>query len=234
MASSKAVDDQSSHTELDSNKKHANFRLFERCSGGVLNLRFDSPVLEGYYTLCSFPHSLFRFRIAVSYFALVCAAWMIFFAVAGTEQWMVYVSGAAIGLVIAVILFGLTCLKLVFEKNCLVFYIIVSLFFSLLFLLPFIPSTTGASSAFNASLIVQLLLMIYINIPLRLWQVILIGGPVSIIHIILSCTVGGSANPRLACIYILMHCCVHMIGFIQHILSQVSCSFSSFHLCCSE
>ncbi|VDD84042.1 unnamed protein product [Mesocestoides corti] len=198
-----------------------NFHLFERCSGGVLNLRFDSSVLESYYTLCSFPHSLSRFRIAVSYFALVCAAWLIFFATAGTEQWMIYVAGAAAGLVVAIVLFGLTCSRVIFEKNFLVLYIILALFFSLLFLLAFVPPTVGVSSAFNASLIVQLLLVIYINIPLRLWQVILICGPVSIIHVILSCTVCGRINARLICIYILLHLCTHMIGFAQHILSQV-------------
>nr|CUU99763.1 hypothetical transcript [Hymenolepis microstoma] len=197
------------------------FHLFERCSGGVLNLRFDSTVLESYYTLCSFPHSLSRFRIAVSYFALVCATWMVFFAVTGTEQWAVYVAGTAIGLIVAIILLILTCSKVIFEKNFLVLYIILALFFSLLFLLAFVPSTVGVSSAFNSSLIVQLLLTLYINIPLRLWQVILIGGPVSLIHTILSCTVCGKINARLVCIYVLLHCCTHMVGFVQHILSQV-------------
>ncbi|VDO03766.1 unnamed protein product [Rodentolepis nana] len=96
-----------------------------------------------------------------------------------------------------------------------------ALFFSLLFLLAFVPSTVGVSSAFNSSLIVQLLLTLYINIPLRLWQVILIGGPVSLIHITLSCTVCGKINARLVCIYVLLHCCTHMVGFVQHILSQV-------------
>lgn len=201
---------------------HFKFHLFERCSGGVLNLRFDSAVLESHYTLCSLPHSLSRFRVAVSYFALVCTTWMIFFAVAGTEQWMIYVAGAATGLIVAIILFGLTCSKIIFEKNFLVLYIILALFFSLLFLLAFVPSTVGVSSAFNASLIVQMLLIIYINIPLRLWQVILIAGPVSLIHIILSCTVCGKVNAGLICIYILLHCCTHMIGFVQNILSQVS------------
>lgn len=198
-----------------------NFRLFERCSGGLLNLRFDSSVLESYYNRCSFPHSLFRFRVAVSYFALVCFAWLIFFIFAGAEQWISYVSGAAIGLVVAIILFSLTCSKILFENNFLIFYVFVSLFFSLLFLLPFVPAVVGVSSAFNSSIVVQLLLNIYINIPLRLWQVILMCGPVSVIHIVLSYTVGGTANPRLICIYVLMHCCVHLIGFLQHILSQV-------------
>nr|CDS15990.1 adenylate cyclase type IX [Echinococcus granulosus] len=201
--------------------KKFRFHLFERCSGGVLNLRFDSTVLESYYTLCSFPHSLSRFRIAVSYFALVCATWMIFFFTSGTEQWMIYVAGAGTGLIVAIVLFALTCSKAVFEKNFLVLYIILALFFSLLFLLAFVPPTVGVSSAFNASLIVQLLLIIYINIPLRLWQVILICGPVSIIHVVLSCTVCGKINSRLTCIYVLLHCCIHMIGFVQHILSQV-------------
>ena len=147
---------------------------------------------------------------------------MIFFVVAGTEQWSIYVTGAAVGLVVAIVLFALTCSKVIFEKNFLVLYIILALFFSLLFLLAFVPSTVGVSSAFNASLIVQLLLIIYINIPLRLWQVSLICGPVSIVHVILSCTVCGTINARLTCIYVLLHCCIHMIGFVQHILSQVS------------
>ncbi|VDM17983.1 unnamed protein product [Hydatigera taeniaeformis] len=205
---------------LNRNRKFR-FHLFERCSGGVLNLRFDSTVLESYYTLCSFPHSLSRFRIAVSYFALVCGTWMIFFATSGTEQWMVYVAGAATGLMVAIVLFVLTCSKVIFEKNFLVLYIILALFFSLLFLLAFVPSTVGVSSAFNASLIVQLLLTIYINIPLRLWQVMLICGPVSVLHVVLSCTVCGKINSRLTCIYIILHCCIHMVGFVQHILSQV-------------
>ena len=213
-----------SNEQMINNEKEKNikFRLFERCSGGVLNLRFESTVLESYYTLCSFPHSLSRFRIAVSYFALVCATWMTFFLAVGTEQWIIYVTGASAGLIVSVVLFGLTCSKVIFEKNFLVLYITLALFFSLLFLLAFVPSTVGVSSAFNASLIVQLLLMIYINIPLRLWQVILICGPVSIIHVILSCTVCGSISAKLTYIYIILHCCVHMVGFVQHILSQVS------------
>ncbi|VDK34642.1 unnamed protein product [Taenia asiatica] len=221
MAAHKAQDNGNEVPRSSSRSNKFRFHLFERCSGGVLNLRFDSTVLESYYTLCSFPHSLSRFRIAVSYFALVCATWMIFFATSGTEQWMIYVAGAATGLVVAIVLFVLTCSKVIFEKNFLVLYIILALFFSLLFLLAFVPSTVGVSSAFNASLIVQLLLTIYINIPLRLWQVMLICGPVSIMHVVLSCTVCGRINSRLTCIYIILHCCIHMIGFVQHILSQV-------------
>ncbi|KAL5961566.1 Adenylate cyclase type 2, partial [Taenia solium] len=221
MAAHKAQDNGNEVPRSSSRSNKFRFHLFERCSGGVLNLRFDSTVLESYYTLCSFPHSLSRFRIAVSYFALVCATWMIFFATSGTEQWMIYVAGTATGLVVAIVLFALTCSKVIFEKNFLVLYIILALFFSLLFLLAFVPSTVGVSSAFNASLIVQLLLTIYINIPLRLWQVMLICGPVSIMHVVLSCTVCGKINSRLTCIYIILHCCIHMIGFVQHILSQV-------------
>lgn len=230
MAGSEALSDRKESSKKKKLPNEFRFHLFERCSGGVLNLRFDSTVLESYYTLCSFPHSLSRFRIAVSYFALVCATWMIFFAIAGTEQWAVYVAGTATGLIVAIILFGITCSKVIFEKNFLILYIILALFFSLLFLLAFVPSTVGVSSAFNASLIVQFLLILYINIPLRLWQVILIGGPVSLIHITLSCTVCGVINARLICIYILLHCCTHMIGFVQHILSQVSPTLT--FLCC--
>ncbi|KAL5111670.1 Adenylate cyclase type 5 [Taenia crassiceps] len=200
MVARKMQNNENEVSRSSSRSSKFRFHLFERCSGGVLNLRF---------------------RIAVSYFALVCATWMVFFAASGTEQWMVYVAGAATGLVVAIVLFGLTCSKVVFEKNFLVLYIILALFFSLLFLLAFVPSTVGVSSAFNASLIVQLLLTIYINIPLRLWQVMLICGPISIMHVVLSCTVCGKINSRLTCIYVILHCCIHMIGFVQHILSQV-------------
>ncbi|TPP62566.1 Adenylate cyclase type 9 [Fasciola gigantica] len=196
------------------------FYLFERCSGGILNLRFDSDIFESFYSDCSFPRTRDRFRFGTVAAAIVCGIWLVYFAVLRPHLWYSYVTGLGVCGIIS-ILFCAISFAAFFKKRCLWISGAYAFVSSMFVLLPYIPRVSPVSLTFNLSIVIQLILLTYIMNPLRLWQQLLVCGPLSLLQIILSATRFGAIGGSAVSIHVVAHLCVHSIGIVLHLMSQV-------------
>lgn len=196
------------------------FYLFERCSGGILNLRFDSDILESFYSDCSFPRTRGRFRFGAVAEAIVCGIWLIYFAVLRPKLWPFYVIGLTVCGIISLI-FCAVSFATFFKKYCLCISGAYAFASSVFVLLPYIPKIPPVSLTYNLSIVIQLILFTYTMNPLRLWQQLLVCGPLSLLHVILSATRFGSVGGSTVFIHVTAHLCVHSIGIVLHLMSQV-------------
>jgi len=76
--------------------------LFQRSARNWWNPQFDSNVLETQHAATSFPQSRLRFRYALDYIEISCAAWLTQFAIQQGPNWRAFVGGASCLLIAAV------------------------------------------------------------------------------------------------------------------------------------
>ncbi|KAF8571918.1 hypothetical protein P879_00741 [Paragonimus westermani] len=201
--------------------EHRRFHLFERCTGGFLNSKFDSDLLESFYSECSFPRATGRFRFGTVFIAFACVIWLLYFCILQLSQWEYYLYGLICGVVLSAGFFGVSYAGAFFKTNFLWISGLYASVFSLLALLPFAIKFPSVTLAFNLSISVQLVVLIYTMIPLRLWQLLLICGPLSLVQIILAGTRYGSIGAANVFLHVVAHIFVHIIGVILHLMSQV-------------
>ncbi|CAL8091244.1 unnamed protein product [Calicophoron daubneyi] len=197
------------------------FQLFERSSGGILNLTFDSNLLESYYQECSFSRATCRFRFGSLYASLAYIAWIIYFSIERPFCWEYYISGLAFGVALSMSCYVTSFIKKFFKKYHLWICGIYSGISGILVLLPFISSVPPVSLAFHLNGAVQLVLLTYTMLPLRLWQLLLICGPLSVSQVVLASCRYGYIGWFAILIHIVGHLCAHFIGIILHLMFQV-------------
>ncbi|KER31546.1 hypothetical protein T265_02194 [Opisthorchis viverrini] len=202
-------------------KKVIRLQLFDRCSGGIFNLRFDSEILESFYSECSLPRAVGRFRFGTAFMTLGCLVWLLYSAVMRFPRWECYIGGLLCGILLSASCFGISFVKAFFKRHFLWISAIYSCLCSLLALLPFTLRSPPLSLAFNLSIATQLIVLLYTMIPLRLWQLLLVCGPLSLIQIILASARYGSIGASVIFLHIVAHVYVHTIGLILHLMSQV-------------
>ncbi|KAK4470787.1 hypothetical protein MN116_005647 [Schistosoma mekongi] len=196
------------------------FYLFERCSGGILNLKFDSEVLESFYYKCTYPSSRGRFRFGAAFTTFLSIAWLVYFSVL-QPSCLMYRVGFSLGVIISIAYFVTSFIDRLFRSRAILISGSHAWISCFLGLLAFAPSEPGATLAFNLSLILQLVLITYTMVPLRLWQLLAICGPVSILQIILASMRYGQVPGWFVLLIFVGHLCVHLIGINLHLMSQV-------------
>ena len=208
-------------SEKDASTGHR-LRLFDRCSGGILNLRFDSELLESFYSECSFPRAVGRFRFGTAFIVFDCLVWLLYSLIMRYPRWECYLGGLLFVILISTICFILSFVKTFFKRHFVWISAIYSCLCSLLALLPFALYSPPLSLVFNLSITVQLVVLLYTMIPLRLWQLLLVSGPLSLIQIVLASTRYGTIGASVIFLHVVAHLYVHTIGLILHLMSQVS------------
>nr|CAH8853794.1 unnamed protein product [Trichobilharzia regenti] len=197
------------------------FYLFERCSGGILNLKFDSDVLESFYYKCSYPSAKGRFRFGTAFSTFLSVVWLIYFSIVQPPSYLMYINGFTLGAVVSIAYFIMSFVDRIFRARAMCICSSHACIICLLSLFTFVPPEPGATLAFNLSLVLQLVLITYTMAPLRLWQLLALCGPVSILQIILASVRYGQVPGWFVLIFFVGHLCVHLIGINLHLMSQV-------------
>ncbi|XP_050417367.1 adenylate cyclase type 9 isoform X2 [Patella vulgata] len=195
--------------------------LFERASGSWWNPKFDSSILEEYLWQCYFPQTQRRFQYVLLYIVVACAAWCIFFGLMRENNWIVYVSGAAVLALISILTLVFTKTgkyPLMYIPTSVVYTVVLGLLLLVGFL--FNPADLSTVGSFCAS--VEILLLVYTFIPMPLFVAVLIGGGYSIIYEVLT-ALGHPIMNRYDFIIgkILLHLCIHLIGIHIFFMSEV-------------
>ncbi|CAH8562594.1 unnamed protein product [Schistosoma curassoni] len=208
---------------VDSVRKHKikGLYLFERCSGGILNLKFDSEVLESFYYKCTYPSSRGRFRFGTVLTAFLSVAWLMYFSILQHPSCLIYRVGFSLGVVISLTYFLMSFFDKLFRSRAILISVSHAWISCLLGLLAFTPPEPGATLAFNLSLILQLILITYTMAPLRLWQLLAICGPVSVLQIVLASVRYDRVPGWFILLFFVGHFSVHLIGINLHLMSQV-------------
>ncbi|XP_065336913.1 adenylate cyclase type 9 isoform X2 [Cloeon dipterum] len=192
--------------------------LFERASDTWWDPRFDSEVLEGQFWRSSFPQIRERFQLCLAYLFLGSLLWMGYFGVVRTPHWLVILPVLGLVLLMLAAAFALSRNQHFQGHYQLVSAVVIlsSCLFSLLFIVPEARELAVDLTPVGLfSLCVELLLILYTMVPLRLHACVLIGVGYSLAFEALTVYF---IRPDAATVvsHVILHVCIHIIGI--HIL----------------
>ena len=202
--------------------------LFERSRLGLLNPRFDSPMLEEQLALSFFPQERRKFRYALIYVMLVCVGWLILFAATSrsSPNFLGYMLGAS-ALTLAAILFFILTFYPLYARHYYKFSVVFSIILSVMSLLRYInTSPSQVTSNLMSSVgsfcgLVEIVLLLYNLIPLPLFLAFGLSVVYSIIYEALF--IYSTTNPSAAFIVgkVLLHLCIHLVCMSLYLMSSV-------------
>jgi adenylate cyclase 9 len=192
--------------------------LFERASRAWWDPHFDSEILEGQYLNSSFPQIRLRFQCGLLYLSFISLAWSIYFALSKTPHWFIIVP------VLLSVLVLLTAALLIshtkhFQRHYRPVSFTIALAACVLSLLFIIPETGEYAQDITPiglfSLCIEILLILYTVIPLKLYLCVTLGVIYSVSFEVLTAIF---TNLQISEIIIraILHLCIHIIGI--HIL----------------
>ncbi|XP_059486441.1 adenylate cyclase type 9 isoform X2 [Neocloeon triangulifer] len=192
--------------------------LFERASDTWWDPRFDSEVLEGQFWRSSFPQIRERFQLGLSYLCVGSLLWTCYFAFTQTPHWLVILP---VLVTVIVMLIGALIISRSqhFQGHYQLVAAVVILSSCLLSLLFIIPETGEFAVDLTPvglfSLCMELLLILYTVVPLRLHACVLIGVIYSVAFEVLTFYFT-HPEPAEVVVRFVLHLCIHIIGI--HIL----------------
>jgi adenylate cyclase 9 len=198
--------------------------LFERAADSWWNPQFDSDPLEKQLIASSFPQTRRRFRFALGYVMLICAAWCVFFAVAAerrSSHWSAFVVGTAILLAVCAAAFALTFTN-TYRRIVLPVSLVVTGAMCIGDLMTFVFGRQSEMSAVGTfAWSVEIVLLMYTLIPMPLYMCTIAGVCYSIGFELLAAFLGEMQSPRYVVARVLLHVSIHFIGIHVFIMSQV-------------
>lgn len=204
----------------NSTKPQRSCCLFERSSGNLVNLRYDSKVLEEYYQECSLLHAVNKFRFSSIFSIVISIVWIIYFVIK-LEHYICHVAILASAVVLFAVILGLTFADAFFKKWHTWLYLILGVLLALYSLASFFTNAPSVSLIFNLFLNIQTTLLLYTMVPIRLWQAIVISAFLSVVFVILIAVHYGLMSWRLLTVLVLLEFVAHEVGLVHHLLSQV-------------
>ena len=194
-------------------------KLFERVSRKWWDPQFDSEALEKQLISSYFQQTRRRFQYALSYIIIACIAWCIFFAAVQEVNWIPFLAGSVVLLVICLVVLGFTFSN-IYERLLLPTSIVVSILLYGFCLLNFILVGPVISAVGTFTGMTEILLLLYTVIPLPLCATIIIGVLYSITFEVLSGTLTSMSGVNYIIGRALLHVCIHMIGIHIFLMSQ--------------
>ncbi|XP_078603088.1 adenylate cyclase type 9-like isoform X2 [Branchiostoma floridae x Branchiostoma japonicum] len=207
--------------------------LFERASGSWWDPKFDSRHLEEELQRCQLPATRKRFRYALCYIATACLMWIIYFAAVGAmnqeanyQNWLAFVGGSVVFLVICIVLLGLTFTNLYQRFFSYMSLLLTVALFSVSLVAVGFSEGQIISSVGAFMICVEILIMLYTVIPMPLYLSVVSGIMYSVgFQIIVGVTnqeIGQELSlPVQITTKILMHLCIHLVGIHIYIMTQV-------------
>ena len=201
--------------------------MFERFKSSVWNPSLDSDVLEGEHQRLAFPQTRRRFRIGLVYIIVSTLAWCVFFAANQADSWIAFTSGCLV-----LTLYGSLVLAFTFTKLYKRYVILASILFTVCLcvfcLLSFVTDEAAMSEVGLFTGCVEILLLMYTVIPLRLYGCFLIGGVFSLAFEVFSAleargdewSSGGDLAQYVAG-RALLQLCVHLLGAHLFYMAQM-------------
>uniref|UniRef100_A0A1Y1K270 adenylate cyclase n=1 Tax=Photinus pyralis TaxID=7054 RepID=A0A1Y1K270_PHOPY len=197
---------------------------------------FDSEVLEEQYKKSAAPNNRLKFRYAIWYVLLISLSWFFYFLTMGllnsTEVWPILCGVLAIVALLSIAIMVLTYQD--FFNAYMVFLsfgiavILCVLSLTFLSVVPVVygssvnKTVTTISPAGHFSVCIEILLLIYTILPLRLYMCITIGVLYSTVFELLTWLTDEQSYEIIAIIVrVLVHLCIHFIGLHIFIMSNV-------------
>jgi len=196
--------------------------LFERSAHTWWNPRFDSEDLESQHVATAFPQTRRRFRYALGYAMLSCAAWCAFFGIQHEQMqhWPAFVGGTAVLLVISAVVFGFTFFVAYRRFVLPMSLVLVAALCSGVLLTFVIYNDRHAILMFAWS--IEIVILIYTLIPMPLFVCVLAGASYSIGFEVMAAYFGEMTGaPRYVVGRALLHVCIHAVGVHNFVMSQV-------------
>lgn len=195
--------------------------LFERASGSWWNPKFDSEALEKEQIKSYFPQTRRRFQYSQFYIILACVAWCLFFGLSGSGHWLHFLAGAVVILVIVATVVGFSYTRF-YNKYYLTTSVFISLVLFVGMLLQFIHPQSDLSTVGTFCASIEVMLMMYTVIPMRLDMVVGMGVVYSILYEVFTIMHHDEMQTVPFIIgKILLHLCIHLIGIHIFIMAQI-------------
>jgi len=190
--------------------------LFERASRTWWDPRFDSELLEEQYWRSSFPQIRERFQLGLKYLCTCSALWAVYFSVFQPLNWLIILLIAISVFVMLVVALAIAKSKH-FQRHYQTVSSAVILSMCFLSLLIINPGTGGLNltPVSHFALCIELLLILYTVIPLRLHTCFVIGVLYSVSFEALTYYFIRPEGAELL-VRLVLHLCIHIIGV--HIL----------------
>ncbi|EFA02161.2 adenylate cyclase type 9 isoform X1 [Tribolium castaneum] len=197
---------------------------------------FDSEILEEQYRRSSNPHSRFKFRYALWYMLLISSSWLVYFLVTGlvseTHHWpmLCTVLGTLILSVTTVLFLTYTDIynNHMLLMSLIVAFVLCVISLSFVVLVPMktdplsFPITSDISPVGHFSICIEILMLIYTLIPLKLYMSITIGFLYSAAFETLTISLQNqSLEASTITVRLLSHFCIHVIGLHILIMTNV-------------
>jgi len=200
--------------------------LFQRSARNWWNPQFDSDVLETQHRTTSFPQVRRRFRYALDYIVISCAAWLTQFAIQRGPNWPAFVGAAAALLALAVAVHVLTACSSGYRRFALPLSLVVTVALCVCDLLTFaaepaVPHEGDISAVGTFVWSIEIILLMYTLIPMPLYVCALAGALYSIVFEVVATSVGDMATPSYVVGRALLHVCIHAVGIHIYVMSQV-------------
>lgn len=206
-------------------KKQSRFPvLFERAAQSWWNPKFDTEILENEYLKRSFRQLRRRFRYALIYITFAFSAWCIYAGYMSHDATLYYVLGTAAFIVLALLTLAFTFFP-VYRRVMTQTSLILSILLCISCLITFgIPRNSAISEVGTFTSAVEIILMMYTVIPMPLYLCVTLGVIFSIVFEILSGFLmppEESIRVQYHIVRVLLHCCIHFIGFYICLMTQV-------------
>jgi adenylate cyclase 9 len=200
-------------------KKAKSSILFERASPTWWNLQFDSAILENQHQKNFFSQYRRRFQFALIYIVVACIAWAVFFYMTEHANWLPFLVGSIMCLVVTVAVLTFTFTppykRLHFHTSA-IFIIILCAFL----LLNFVYVGTDLTPVGSFTGTIAILVLLYTVIPLPLYACISIGVGHSVLFEVLSAFRTSMQGPQFILARALLHVAIHLIGIYSFFNSQ--------------
>jgi len=195
--------------------------LFERSARNWWNPQFDSDVLETQHQTTSFPQTRRRFRYALDYVIISCAAWLTQFAIQRGPNWPAFVGVAGALLVVAILAYIFTHTAS-YHRFVLPLSVVITVALCVCDLLTFaVPHEADVSAVGTFVWSIEIILLMYALIPMPLYVIVLAGTLYSVVFEVVAGSVGDMATPSYLVGRALLHVCIHAVGIHIYLLSQV-------------
>jgi len=199
--------------------------LFERSARNWWNPQFDGDVLETQHQTTSFPQTRRRFRYALDYVVISCAAWLTQFAILQGPHWPAFVGVAAGLLAVAVLVYVFTYTSS-YRRFVLPISLAVTVALCVCDLVTFaakpeVPSQTDLSAVGTFVWSIEIILLMYTLIPMPLYVCVVVGALYSVIFEVVAGSVGDMATASYIAGRALLHVCIHAVGIHIYVMSQV-------------
>ena len=194
--------------------------LFERAAKSWWDPKFDSDILEDQYRASSFIQHKKQFQYALFYIIFLCALWAGYFGLMGHPNWVMFITGSVSLLLATLVILVFTFTRL-YQRMVTPTSVLLVLLLCGTCLLIFLYDKPAMTAVGTFTGTVEILLLVYTFIPLRLYMCVILGVFYSVIYETLSVVLGSDAYLHYAIGRALLHFALHVMGVHIFIMAQV-------------